>query len=67
MHFRFMAASFDLSLSQTWDSFQICCTLLLDLLNVDIGLNIVLLSFNQSEVSAFPNHTGIVAAILNSH
>jgi len=43
MHFWFMAAIFDLLLMQTSDSFQTCCTVFLDLRNVNIALKIVLL------------------------
>jgi len=40
MHFRFMAAIFDVSLTQISESFQTCCIVLLDLRNLKIVLKL---------------------------
>jgi len=47
---QFMAAIFDLSLSQTAGSFQTCYFVLLDLRNIKITLKIAFLSCTQPEM-----------------
>jgi len=56
MHFWFMVAIFDLSLTQTTDSFKTCGAVLLDIRNVKIALkNKSLSCCIQPEKYAFPN------------